>query len=980
MKEKSSLRGPSAPTLRVKRELYWKQPLIAALITIVCFYVMCMVSNIYPFGKYVIMASDLEAQYTPFLFLYRRHLMDLDWSHPISSFTYSSELGLGKNLMGTFGYYLASPVNLIILLFKPSQASLFIMTLIGIKLSLASAFMCMFINKRSSKPSRLPMMFGIMYAFSSYTMVYMMNIMWLDGYALLPLLLYFIEDYLEDERHRFHKIAITLVFLFVTNYYIAYMAGVFSFFYLIVRMIETDRFAGGVKSGLKLIGRFILTAVLSALSVCVVLLPVAIDTLVNADPTHAKPSENYVYFSVVDMTDRVFLGSPGDFAEIMPSNLPFIFISLVVTFAIALYFISDVFKGKNRKIYAVLLGLIYLSLAIKPLDLAWQAFDDPNWFWHRQSFVFLPFFLVIALQVIEKIREIPNRDIAKATGILLLLLFVAQSFGEMKKLDSVFLVNLLLIVCYAAILMLLKKDKWPAQLANMDRLLPFIMALVVVFETAGIATVLSGGIAALSVYYGEGEPHEKSILAMEDAANAADKLNRGYRFDLEHNFEGDDIVSISDNSAMYVGYNGVSLFNSNSNKPLHRFLKQLGYSVNYDYFAARYSFTAEDTDAFLSIGSVAARMDYTGATYVGSDGYDSGIDFYYRDLWLPLGFAVDAGAPDFDFYKLELDKGDKDYLDFRNEWYHSMFPDVFDQDFYIGIDAGEPEYINCYEFDMSEYSTYSQDYIDSVAAARAAGEDVEVPTSDAASSTSASGFDPDDLGNEPQSQAPGTHTLYRTNTQMPLLIKFTITAPTDDEIYMNLSANRVLNKCQVYVNGRMTDSWGDFSFFSQVIRLGAFEPGEEVEVAIMSKSNKYSYQNVSFSYLDSETFRSMLSQVDTSKVTLDDIENGRAGFTCDLDEGEILLTTIPYEDGWTAYVDGKKVDIIDYQDALIAIDCGSGHHEVELVFVAPGIKPGAVISIVGILGFVALGIYDHRKKKTGGKSGNTSDAKVDQSK
>ncbi len=965
MKEVGTLNSGKRAKRALKiSNLYWKEPLLAALLTAFCFLVMCALSDVYPFGKYTMMASDLEAQYAPFLFLYKRHLLNIDWSNFVSSFTYSSELGMGKNLMGTFGYYLASPINLIVLLFKSEQASLFIITLTGIKLSLASAFMTVFIHKMSSNKGKLPLLFGVMYAFSSYTMVYMMNIMWLDGYLLLPLLLFFIEEFMEDEYHRTYKLIITLLFLFIANYYIAYMVGVFSFIYLIVRLIEKDSFRTDCKNTFKLVAKFILSAVISALVVSVVLLPVAIDTLGNADPTHKVPTTDYVKFSAIDMVDRVFLGSPGDFAEVMPGNLPFIFISVACTLSVVVYFVSDVFKGKKRRIRAICLVGVYLSMAIKVIDLAWQAFDAPNWFWYRYSFVFIPLFLLITLNVIEKIKQVPNKDIVKATAILILLLFVAQSFGAMRNLDGVFLINLALVVGYALIFMLLKREKWPAQLANMNRLLPFILSLIIVFETAGIETIMSGGIASLSVYYGEGKPHAESILAMEDAARASRIADRGYRFELEHNYEGDDVDTISGNAAFYVGYNGITIFNSNSNKSLHRFLKQLGYCVNYNYFTAGYSFAAEDTDAFLSIGTLCTRMGYTGANYVASDGYGSGISFYYRDMYLPVGFAVDSDSMNFDFYRLETDTEEKNYFDFRNDWYASLFPSEFDRDFYVDVDVEAPELINCFEFDMTGYSSKSQAYIDSsisdsIIRDEAAGMSNVVDEK--------KGFDPDDLGEEPLESGESTSTLYRMNEDIPMLIKYTFTAPTSDEIYMCLAASRVINKCDVFINGRKTDGWGDFSFYSQVVRLGAFEPGEEVEVTILSRADQFAYQNISFAYLDSDAFRSMLSEVDRSKVTVENIENGRACFSCDLDEGEILLTTIPYEDGWTAYVDGKKADITVYQDALIAVDCGSGSHEVKLVFEAPGIKAGAVLSLVGIVGFVCLGVYDAGRRKKAGK-------------
>jgi uncharacterized membrane protein YfhO len=61
---------------------------------------------------------------------------------------------------------------------------------------------------------------------------------------------------------------------------------------------------------------------------------------------------------------------------------------------------------------------VLLSTALYPLDKAWHVFDDPNWFWHRQAFVFIPLFLVVALKVLLKIKEIARKDIVKAMLIM----------------------------------------------------------------------------------------------------------------------------------------------------------------------------------------------------------------------------------------------------------------------------------------------------------------------------------------------------------------------------------------------------------------------------------------------------------------------------------------------------------------------------------------------------------------------------------
>lgn len=937
---KSSKTSKAAPKSKLKKKAYYQEPLIAALLAGLCFVVLMMISSVAPFGNYTILLSDMEAQYAPFLFLFKRQVLNLDFSHLLSSLTYSTEMGMGKNMTGTFGYYLGSPVNLLVFFFKPSQATYLVSLIIAIKLMLASSFMCIFMHERSEdKLSKWPIVYGVMYAYSSYTMVFMFNYMWLDAYFLLPLILYFIEGYLKEKKYK--GIVVTLLLLFIANFYVAYMAGIFSFVYMLVRMYELDMFKD--KSAIKIIGKFVLVAVFCALTITVILAPVALDTLRNSDPT-SSAALSQVRFKMIDLIDQIFLGCPGEFSEIMPSNPPFIFISILTTFACVIYFVSDVFKNSVRKLHAICFIFIYASLAITVVDTAWHVFDSPNWFYHRQTFVFMPFFLIITMKVMEKIREVSNKDIFKSLAILIGLLMVAQSFGDMKERDAVFLVNLLFLIALAFILAGFKVTKWPEQLKNMDRLLPFILALIIVSETSLIATVMSGGISTMSVHFGDDIDYRNSLLALEDAANAADTLHRGYRFENEQIYEGSDVDSATGNGAFWTGYNGISLFNSNSNKELHRYLKQLGYGVNYNYFAASYTYSALDTDAFLSIGALVSRTPYSGANYVMDDTYGSGFGFYYYDRALPIGFSVPYESREFDFYQLETMGENKNYFEFRNDWYSSMFPEEFADDYFVSFDADGFTLTNGIVLDMSQYVTTSVHY-------------------DSSSDSSTSVADPDGLGSEVAANSKLLNTIYRENSKLPIILEYTLTAPTTDEIYMNLVTNRVLNACEIYVNGRLYQSYPAMTFYSPVIRVGAYEAGEEVTVTIMGKADTFEYMDVYFAYLDSETFNANLNSIDTSDVEVLEYSNGYAAFNCNLANDDMLLTTIPYERGWRAYVDGTEVRVMSYQDALLAVNCGPGNHKVEFVFEAPGVKAGAAVSVVGICGLIAMGLMDTKKKK-----------------
>ena len=217
------------------------RPLLSFFFSFALYIFTALICNKYPTGQHSFILSDLKAQYAPFLALNRARILSLAGGsdHLISNLTYSFQLGLGKHFMGTFGYYIASPLNLIYLLFEPAQIDLVIIILVIIKLSLSSAFMTLFLGTRAADPkTKWPVLLGIAYAFSLYAQAFAFQIMWLDGYMLLPLLLYFTERFIT--RRRYAGIIITLLVLFVSNYYISYMAGIFCFLYLIVRMIGSE--------------------------------------------------------------------------------------------------------------------------------------------------------------------------------------------------------------------------------------------------------------------------------------------------------------------------------------------------------------------------------------------------------------------------------------------------------------------------------------------------------------------------------------------------------------------------------------------------------------------------------------------------------------------------------------------------------------------------------------------------------------------
>lgn len=64
---------------------------------------------------------------------------------------------------------------------------------------------------------------------------------------------------------------------------------------------------------------------------------------------------------------------------------------------------------------------------------------------------------------------------------------------------------------------------------------------------------------------------------------------------------------------------------------------------------------------------------------------------------------------------------------------------------------------------------------------------------------------------------------------------------------------------------------------------------------------------------------------------------------------KILVLTIPYDKGWTAYVDGSKTTILKIDNGLIGIKLSPGKHIVELKYFPSGMTAGILISLVTLL-------------------------------
>ena len=92
-----------------------------------------------------------------------------------------------------------------------------------------------------------------------------------------------------------------------------------------------------------------------------------------------------------------------------------------------------------------------------------------------------------------------------------------------------------------------------------------------------------------------------------------------------------------------------------------------------------------------------------------------------------------------------------------------------------------------------------------------------------------------------------------------------------------------------------------------------------------------------------------------------------AGFHAEitLDKPNLVFFSVPYDDGFTAYVNGEKTDILRVDEGLMAVLCPAGASSIDFVYQAAGLSASRVVTAVAIPVWVVYVAYFVRRKRRG---------------
>ena len=377
----------------------------AAFICPVGLYLIVMLAaRVVPFGDNSMLLWDANHFYAAFLSYWRGALAGQQ------DLLYSFNRMLGQSMAGLAGFFLLSPLNFVMLLFPENAVPLMYSVLILLKTGLCGLTFMIYLQKRRQSGWG-GLLFSTSYALSGFVAAYAFHVMWLDALVLLPLVALGVHQ-IAGGRKPFLYIA-ALGLTIISQYYTGYMVCLFSALYFFY-VSRQDRVS--LKVFFRRVFTFAGASLLAGGLAAVVLVP-----------TVYAVSHGYALFdagmltldgvnSVFGILTKLYTASVG--AVQLRSGGPNLYIGIPLLVLALLYFARRSIPLKHRLLSLGFVAVFILSFLFTAPYLVWHAFNAPNFFPARFSFLFSFLLIELASQGYQGLDTMPDRRMKISLAVI----------------------------------------------------------------------------------------------------------------------------------------------------------------------------------------------------------------------------------------------------------------------------------------------------------------------------------------------------------------------------------------------------------------------------------------------------------------------------------------------------------------------------------------------------------------------------------
>ena len=598
-----------------------KAYILSFFIPAVLLFVSYLIFGVYPAGERSVLALDLNAQYV----YYYDYMYDVFAGK--ESLFYCWSRTFSGEFFGTFAYYLASPFNFIVWLFPRTAITEGLLTMLLVKAA-AGGFTCAFLLKKQRGWSDITViLFSVMYALSGYFAAHSINPMWLDGMIALPLVVTGIEHVCD--RKRFLLYTLSLFYVFVSNYYIGYMVGIFSalyFTYYIVSGKTSQPSAKGVGMSVVTFGASSLAAIFMS---CWVIIPVY-KSLQMGKFAFGDPDYTFVEnFNITDVLIKLF---PGTFDTIRPEGFPMIYCGTITLIFAVIYFTQRKIPLRQRVSGGALFGMIFLSMYIKPVDMMWHGGKVPIWMPYRYAFIAAFLLMMFGAEAFENIKHVKQKTLGAVFAVLLAVLLIADHYAGSEHFNTTLIIVIPMIVLSVITGALVFYGKYH-EYRSMRITLIILMCTELIVNNIVTFTKMHK-----DIYYSTRESYIGDIPETRETVNEVKTLDGGF-YRMEKTYHR------CVNDPMAAGMYGMSHSTSTFNAKAIALAKTLGFGAREHY--SRYDGATPLTDDILGVKYVFSKNELLSQYDETLDvAGDSDIKVYVNEDALGFAYLADLSVID----------------------------------------------------------------------------------------------------------------------------------------------------------------------------------------------------------------------------------------------------------------------------------------------------------------------------------------------
>lgn len=138
-----------------------------------------------------------------------------------------------------------------------------------------------------------------------------------------------------------------------------------------------------------------------------------------------------------------------------------------------------------------------------------------------------------------------------------------------------------------------------------------------------------------------------------------------------------------------------------------------------------------------------------------------------------------------------------------------------------------------------------------------------------------------------------------------------------------------------------------------IIDLGYATPDDIIVISGDTSMNASVYT------LESSRFIEAFNILNNNSLNVSEFTNNKITGTVNASKDATLICSIPYDKGWSVYIDGKKTETNNIYGALISVNVPAGEHTVTLKYMPVNFILGCIITSLCII--ILIGIYTFKK-------------------